>query len=138
MGTLTNTGFPVENAAPVKKVKSKSPHPPKTDKFSKVSQTREPSANSATIVPGTPRSELLPKDSKAVVSATYNPTTGGVNINVSNLPYSQDGDVLKFARAFATNEDASDISGTTSAAASRYPPQDTSGYKSATDTSNSG
>lgn len=137
MGTLTNTGFPVENAAPVKKVQSRSPHPPKTDKFSKVSQTRGPSANAATTVPGTPRSELLPKDSKASVSAAYDPTTGGVSINVNNLPYPQDGDVLKFARAFATNEDASDISGTTSAETSRFPQQDTSGYKSAEDTSNS-
>lgn len=73
----------VLNAAPLKKVSSRSPHPPKTDKFSKVDQVRktETAVTESSIVDGANNSVRLAKDAACTLTGKIDANTGGLIIS---------------------------------------------------------
>lgn len=130
----------VLNAAAMKKVASRSPHPPKTDKFSKVDQERknESEVKETTVVPGAKISDKIPTNTGTQITAKIDPTTGQRTLNGKVLNFDNasaktfidgvlaastgDGGVQQFSSSNYSNYDEVNS-----------PPADTSGYKSATD-----
>ena len=128
----------VLNAAAMKKVTSRSPHPPKTDRFSKVDQERktEPEVKETTVVPGAKISDKIPTDTGTQITAKIDPTTGQRTLNGKILNFDNtsaktfidsvlaasagDGEAQKFSASNYTSYDEANS-----------PPADTSGYKSA-------
>jgi len=90
----------VLNAAAMKKVASRSPHPPKTDKFSKVDQERktESEVKQTDVVPGAKISDKIPTNTGTTITAKIDSVTGERTFN---------GKVLNFdnssAKSFVDN-----------------------------------
>jgi len=129
----------VLNAAAMKKVASRSPHPPKTDKFSKVDQERktEPEVKQTAVVSGAKISDKIPTSTGTQLTAKIDSTTGQRTLNGRVLNFDNtsaktfidnvlaastgDGGVQQFPSTNYENYDETNS-----------PPADTSGYKSAT------
>jgi len=121
------------NAAPMKRVPSRSPHPPKTDKFSKVDQIRkaEPSVDSPTILPGQTIAQKFAGATGATANAFIDPITNQLKI-VGNIPIINSDTITKI---FTKDESVSIPTEQISFDQTVNPQTDTSGEKSAEDTS---
>lgn len=123
----------VLNAAPLTRVPSRSPHPPKTDKFSKVSQVREtqPTVTSANVVTGNTVSQRFAGDSGATATAQINPITGQLEIR-GNVPIINEETIKNI---FTRDENTPVVGAPNEFNQTVDPQKDTSGEKSASDTS---
>jgi hypothetical protein len=123
----------VLNAAPLKRVPSRSPHPPKTDRFSKVDQLRkqEPEVTTANVVTGNTVSDRFAGDTGASATARINPTTNQREIT-GVIPFIDSETITKI---FTAGEESAPIQGKRVAFNQTLNPQaDTSGEKSASNT----
>lgn len=122
------------NAAPMKRVPSRSPHPPKTDKFSKVDQLRKnaPTIENPAIIPGKKLSAIFAGDTGAACAAVIDPATkqlkiGGIIPNIT--PDS-------ITKIFTASEESDSVPDSATIFNQTVNPQpDTSAEKSASDTS---
>lgn len=122
------------NAAPMKRVPSRSPHPPKTDKFSKIDQIRktQPTVESPTIVPGQTVAEKFAGPTGATANAFIDSATKQLKIS-GNIPIVTSDTITKIFTA--KEEDGSLPTENVSFDQTVNPQPDTSGEKSASDTS---
>lgn len=122
------------NAAPMKRVPSRSPHPPKTDKFSKVDQLRkgEPSIEEPTIVPGKVIANTFAGDTGASATAFIDPLTNQLKIT-GTIPFITPESITNI---FTAGEETGGRIPTTRTSFNQTvnPQPDTSAEKSATDT----
>lgn len=126
-------------AAAMSRINSLSPHPPKTDKFSKINQVREtnpPPANT-TILAGANVSSNFPTTSGATATAKIDPNTSVYTLT-ARLP-DVDGALKNLSKKFATDESGDPNASLTpnynTTSTEREPQHNTSGEKSADDTS---
>ena len=123
----------VLNAAPLSRVPSRSPHPPKTDRFSKVDQLRkqEPEVTAANVVTGNTVSDRFAGDSGSTATARINPNTGQLQIN-GTLTFI---DSETITQIFTAGEESAPLTGKRFSFDQTVNPQaDTSGEKSASNT----
>lgn len=122
------------NAAPMKRVPSRSPHPPKTDKFSKVDQLRktQPEVETPNIVSGTKISEKFAGDTGSFAAAIIDPLTNQLKI-AGLIPSITNDSITKI---FTAAEESGPIPGKRTVFNQKVDPQpDTSAEKSASNTS---
>lgn len=118
----------------MKRVPSRSPHPPKTDKFSKVDQLRkaEPAVEEPTIVPGQNVSSRFAGSTGATANGFIDPITNQLKIT-GTIPFITSETITNI---FTAGEESGPLPGRRFSFDQTVNPQaDTSGEKSASNTS---